>query len=235
MKQILSTIAVAALFLTACNNQPAKTEEKPAETKAAPVMAKPAFEPYTGRFVVLTVKDFDKWDAAMQAKDSLLKASGITSSSIGRELDDDKKVVIFSTISDIQKAKDFDGSANRKAAMKSAGATGGTTPTYWKFVMDDTSHIAQMERTLLIHHVKDYDKWKKVFDAEGMDTRKANGFYERGIARGIDEPNTVALLLVVTDAEKYKARMNSPELKKIMEDAGVEGKPEVYTFKWVRM
>jgi hypothetical protein len=43
----------------------------------------------------------------------------------------------------------------------------------------------------------------------------------------------VTILFAITDMAKAKARVASPELKKIMADAGLVGPPTLTWFKWV--
>ena len=233
MKRILSISIIVLLFATACNNQP-----KPAETAATAAFTPPApalLPAYTGRFIELTVNDFDTWHGMFKARDSFFRANGLTDPGVGRELENDKKVVIFSTVTDMAKAQAYDVSPERKESMAKAGITDATTPSYWNVIMDDTSSIPQMPRVMVVHHVKDFDTWKKAFDAEGKTARLADGIYDRAMARGIPDSNSVVLIFAITDTAKAKARMASPELKKIMTDAGVDSAPQFTWFKWVNM
>jgi hypothetical protein len=54
------------------------------------------------------------------------------------------------------------------------------------------------------------------------------------MARDFYDPNTVYLTFEVSDMAKAKARMASPELKKIMADAGVDSPPTIRWFKVVQ-
>jgi hypothetical protein len=81
------------------------------------------------------------------------------------------------------------------------------------------------------HRVKNFDVWFKAYESDSTG-RSANGLIERGIARNLQDSNTVSILFEVSDMAKAKARMSSPDLKKIMEDAGVEGPP---TVRWYRL
>jgi len=215
--------------MTSCNNQP-----KPADT-TAPTTAKPALISYKAMVVQHTVKDFDSWNAAFNKRDSLFKANGITDASIARVLGDENNVIVAFTISDLQKAKDLISSPMAKEAMMSDGVTGTPSIGYWNVLRDDTSFLANKERVMITHHVKDFDTWLKAYDAEGVAARAANGMMDRVLARGIDDPNSVSLIFAITDTAKANARMNSPELKKIMTDGGVDGPVTVTHFKWVKL
>jgi hypothetical protein len=101
-------------------------------------------------------------------------------------------------------------------------------------IRDDNSPIEQKERLIVAHHVKDFDAWLKAFDGEGKEARASYGLLDRGLARGVDDPNMVYVLFAVTDIAKAKARSSSPELKKLMTDAGVDGPPTVSFYKLVK-
>lgn len=233
MKKILPIITAALLIVTACNNQPKTTGET---SVAVPTMpARALLSPYTARLIDITVNDFNAWDSMFHSRDSFFMANGLTNPGIGRELDNDKKIVVFSMVTDTQKAQAYDASPGRKDNMARAGITDATTPSYWNVIMDDTSHIPQHERLMVIHHVKDFVAWKKVFDSEGEASRQSNGLYDRLMARGIPDSNNVALIFAITDMARAKARVASPELKKIMTDAGVDSEPQLTWFKWVNM
>ena len=87
---------------------------------------------------------------------------------------------------------------------------------------------------MVTHHVKDFASWLKAYDAEGPAARAANGMLDRALAQNADDPNTVTLLFAITDMAKVKAGIASPELKKVMTDAGADGPPTITFFKWVK-
>ena len=135
-------------------------------------------------------------------------------------------------IADVQKAKYFTTAPGLADAMKKAGVTGKPTIMFADVIRDDTTTIPQQERVMVTCHVKDFDAWVKAYDAEGLSSRAGFGMVDRGMARNIDDPNTVSLLFAITDMAKAKARITSPELKKIMDDSGVDGPPTITWFKW---
>jgi len=231
-------MAVAVIMvMAACNNKENKGDENKAEEKkeeTKPVAAaKPApLGPYKAVLVEHTVKDYDAWYKVFKASDSIPKAYGLSDPSVGRGLDNDKDVFVYTMAADIQKAREFAKSPALKAAMAKSGVTSKPTISYLDVLWDDTSSIPQHERLMVVHHVKDYDTWKKAFDAEGDSARATNGIVLRALARGVDDAKTVTILFAVTDMAKAKARVGSPDLKKIMTDAGVDGPPTITWFKW---
>ena len=235
MKQISLIITAALmLFMVSCSDQPKPAEEKPAAPAPAAEAKPAAFSPYKAMMFMGTVKDYDKWYSIFAGRDSIRKSFGLTKPGVGRGLENDKMVIVFCTASDIARAKAFAASPDLKEVLKKEGVTNTPAFSYVDVISDDTSSIPQHERLIVTNHVKDFDTWKKAYDAEGASTRAANGLVERAMARGVDDPNTVTILFAITDMAKAKARATSPELKKIMTDAGVDSAPQITWFKWVK-
>ena len=239
MKQILAFLSAGILlaFVSCNNNEPAKEETKTNNedtTASAKAPEPPAFQPYTITMVQHKVKDFDKWLPLYQAHDSARKANGLTEIGIGRGLDNSNEITVAFKTDDLQKAKDFTKSPGLKEAMQKAGVIGAPATSYITVIREDNSTIEQKDRLLVAHHVKDFDTWLKAFDSEGKEARTANGLIDRGLARGVDDPNMVYVLFAVTDIAKAKARSNSPELKKLMTDAGVDGPPVINFYKLIK-
>ena len=110
---------------------------------------------------------------------------------------------------------------------------GAPTFSYIDVVRNDDTKIDQKERLMVVHKVKNYNAWLKVYDGEGKETRAANGLIDRGLGRGVNDSNMVYIVFAITDMAKAKARLSSPELKKIMTDAGVEGAPKSFFYRIV--
>ena len=68
--------------------------------------------------------------------------------------------------------------------------------------------------------VKNFDQWKKGYDAS-IEQRKASGEMSFQVFRSEDDPNTVTVISVQKSAEQVQAFINSPDLRKRMEGAGV--------------
>jgi hypothetical protein len=229
----LSVISFAVLLLS-CGNETAKEETKSADTTAAapaPAEVKPAFIPFKVVVIQHKVKNFEKSEAEYFNRDSLRNTFGITHFVIGRDLKDSNTVFVVDKITDVDKAKAFYALPAAKAAMKNAGVSGPPGFTYAEFVRVNDNPVQFTEGVAVSHRVKDYGIWLKAYDADAA-SRTANGLIERGIARNLQDSNTVSILFEVSDSTKARARMKSPDLKKIMDDAGVEGPP---TVRWYRL
>jgi hypothetical protein len=231
------TISVAVLLFS-CNNEPAKEETKAADTTATtaaePAVTKPVFNPFKVVVIQHKVKNFEKAQVGYFNSDSLRKVYGITHYVLGRDLKDSNTVFVMDKIEDVEKAKTFFKLPAVSEAMKKAGVTRAPAYTYAEMVRGNDVPSESALHVAVTHHVKDFDKWLKAFDAEGAATRAANGLIDQGIGRNIYDSNTVSIVFEVNNQEKAKARISSPELKKIMTDAGVDGTPAIRWYKEVK-
>ncbi len=84
-----------------------------------------------------------------------------------------------------------------------------------------------MRHILVRHKVKDFDVWKKLFDADAGN-RQASGSKGAVVLRALDDPNMVYILFEMEDMDRAKAFFQSDQLKKTMENAGVVGEPHVH-------
>ena len=241
MKQISTILALGiVLFFSSCNNS---TDDKTATTDTATAVAgtdtatkaaaEPVFTPFKVMVVQHHVKNFEKWKTGYMAHDSMRQAFNIARYGLGRGIGDTNTVIVINKIADAAKAKEFSTSPGLKEAMQKAGVSGPPKFSYIDVIRNDDSKIDQQERVTVAHHVKDFDAWLKVFDGEGKAARAGYGLVERGLGRGIDDPNMVYIVFAITDMAKAKARIGSPELKKLMKEAGVDGPPQIVYYKLV--
>ena len=84
-----------------------------------------------------------------------------------------------------------------------------------------------MAQLFIRHKVKDYPKWKSMFD-EHAAKRKAAGCKGGRLFRREKDPKEVVILFEWEDLGKAHQFAESEDLRQTMERAGVLGKPELY-------
>ncbi len=234
---LLFSMSMGLIFFS-CNNGPANEEAKAPDSTATattpPAEVKPEFKPFKVVAIQHKVKNFQKAVAGYFSRDSLLRAYGIEHYVFARDLKDTNQVFAIDKIEDVEKTKSFFENPKVKEVMAKAGVSRPPGYSYGEVVRSDESPRKYAEGMSVAHHVKDYDTWLKAFDAEGSAARAANGVIDRAIVRDFYDPNTIYLTFEVSDMAKAKARMSSPELKKIMADAGVDSPPTIRWFKVVQ-
>lgn len=83
-----------------------------------------------------------------------------------------------------------------------------------------------MIHVLVSHTVESYDRWKPHFD-DHASTRGEHG--ERGyhLFRGTRNPNEVVVLFEWDSEEHAREFIDSSDLRRVMREAGVVGRPDV--------
>jgi quinol monooxygenase YgiN len=84
-----------------------------------------------------------------------------------------------------------------------------------------------MIQVLVHHEVADYQNWRAAFDS-ALDFRRQGGEHNCRVFRTAGNPNDLTLLFEWEDLPKAQGYMNSEELRKKMQQAGVIGAPEVH-------
>jgi quinol monooxygenase YgiN len=84
-----------------------------------------------------------------------------------------------------------------------------------------------MKHVLIIHEVKEYTAWKKVFDAAAH-LRKQAGEISYQVLRYENLPNTIVHFSVWVSHESAKQFFESPALVLIREQAGVKAPSFIY-------
>lgn len=117
--------------------------------------------------------------------------------------------------------------------MRQGGVTGPVEKDFGTMVMNDTTAIAQTVKLSVIHKVKDWAAWKKVYDADKQNRMDA-GLTGRVLSHSVDDTHEVFMVFGVSDMVKAKAFLASKTLKEKMEQGGVEGAPVTFFYKVVQ-
>ena len=81
-----------------------------------------------------------------------------------------------------------------------------------------------MVTIILRHDVKDFEEWKKYFDAD--EPRRANeGVKLLGLYTSVNNPNDVTMIFEAPNEELYYKMMSDHQLQETMKKAGVISAP----------
>ena len=83
-----------------------------------------------------------------------------------------------------------------------------------------------MAAIIMKHRVADYNTWKKAFD-EDQDRRTAAGIRELAVGKSQDDAGVAYVIADLADASVMGLMMEDKELQQRMQDAGVQGPPEI--------
>ena len=220
-----------ALLLFSCN-ETKKEEATEAgvpvtdSTASSKVNPEPVFQPFDIVEIAHTVKDFDKWKPVFINDSTARKESGLSELVLGRGMDNPNEMRVVLECADLAKAKAFMADPRLKAVMEKGGVNTKPDVQFYKIVRFNPD-AKEKKWVIIDHKVKDFDAWLKVFDQEGDAKRAEEGLFDAALGRGIDDPNLVHIVFDVKDVEKAKASLNSADKIKLMQSAGVEGKPMI--------
>ena len=77
------------------------------------------------------------------------------------------------------------------------------------------------------HKVKDYAKWRPMFDGH-VEMQKAAGLTHPRVMRSADDKNEIVIIFDDMDTKKAKEFAHSADLKETMMKAGVSDTPTIY-------
>lgn len=118
------------------------------------------------------------------------------------------------------------GSGNDKTTVTDSTATDTAVKTSAAQPVMNTI-ITNPENMLVItHKVANFAKWKTGYDAHDS-VRLAHGAHNYVVGRGMSDSNMVVIALKIDDTAKAMSFVKDPGLKKVMQKAGVVGKPTI--------
>ena len=83
-----------------------------------------------------------------------------------------------------------------------------------------------MAKVILSHRVNDFDSWKVIYDAD-KPRRDAAGLTEIAVGRKSGDTGLVYMIWEAKDPSKFQQMVSDPDLRKVMEEAGVVSAPEM--------
>ena len=83
-----------------------------------------------------------------------------------------------------------------------------------------------MTTVVLNHRVKDFAAWKPFFDADDVRRRSA-GARVLKVGTKPEDPNDVVMIFEVDDPNSFQKMAADPELRAVMDKAGVISEPQV--------
>jgi hypothetical protein len=232
--------AAIALMLSSCSGSEDKTtttdtmssdstpamDSMSAGKDAAMAMNNEINPPMNLMVMTHKVANYDKWKAVYDAHDSARLASGLHNYAISRRQPDSNTVVVAVRVDNVDSAMAFSKNSSLKAAMKKGGVMGAPDIHYYKVVYDVNTTIPTDMRAIQSFTVKDWDAWKKAFEANRQ-LRLDNGFVERSYGYDAKDNHKVMLVLAMTDTAKANAFMKSDVIKQKREESGVTGPVDI--------
>ncbi len=197
--QLLMICSITAAVFSCNSNADTATTTEPA--KDSPVVSAPAqpeFTPFEVMEITHNVADYEKWRPFFNADGENRKANGLEDLAVGRKVDNPNSVLVALKVNNAEVAKTFTADPKLKEVMDKAGVV--SKPSFELFKVIRYNPASKEKQWVIItHRVKDFDAWVKVFDQEGPAQRASEGMVDVALARAVDDPNNVHIVLDITD------------------------------------
>jgi len=187
-----------------------------------------AQKPTTNYYISISheVSDYDSWKNIFDKFNNDRMEAGIVDLFVKKNINNTNSVTVFSKVKDLNKAKAFMASATLQEAMKKAGVISAPVIVYYKSALEYEKIHSSSLVTTITHSVADFTAWKETYES-AQEVRKNAEISDHLVLRSLSNENVITVLGTATSAAKFNEFMSNPDLKEIMEKAGVTSKPEV--------
>lgn len=172
------------------------------------------------------VQDFARWKPAFDAHRRAREQAGIYAHCLNRLSPDENTVCVYFLAKNRDQLEAFFAAPGLADAMKQAGVSAPPSISLVRQVEDNTTWERPLPAAVVIHEVADFDRWKKAFDDHAPARRRA-GLAAHAVNRTEENPNQVVVFLQAEDERALRAFLETAELSRAMQAAGVVGRPEI--------
>jgi hypothetical protein len=188
--------------------------------------ASPSQLPVAAVVVSHDVEDYTIWKLAFDRHAAARRNAGIVAAHVNQDAENPNRLSVYLAGADRAKLAAFVGDVALMATMRDAGVTGPPHIVDLTPVEDLTNKDRPLAGLIIRHEVRDYAIWKSAFDGHG-DARSKAGVIGHAVNRGVRNPNVVVIYLQAESLEALRAFAAAPDLKAVMQAAGVVGAPDL--------
>ena len=152
--------------------------------------------------------------------------AGIVAAHVNQDAENPNRLSVYLAGTDRAKLAAFIGDIALMATMREAGVTGPPHIIDMTPVEDLTCKDRPLAGLIIRHEVRDYAAWKRAFDGQA-NARSNAGVIGHAVSRSVRNPNVVVVYLQAEALEALRAFAAAPDLKAVMQAAGVVGAPEL--------
>jgi len=174
------------------------------------------------------VVDYDTWQSGFSRHDSLRTQFGVEVQTILYGEDTPELVWIILRAPSTEAAEAYLVDVGTARTMESDGVVG----EIYRAVLDKrfsspVDASIYPERLIVQHRVKDFNKWKEVFDGH-IGSRERMGVVDLFVSHPVGDSTDVHIMFGISDVDKSMDYMTSDALKIAMRLSGVVGEPRAY-------
>jgi hypothetical protein len=172
------------------------------------------------------VENYETWKAAFEGHASARQRAGVLAVHINRNAVNPNLLHVYLAAGSREQLSAFLSNAELKQVMQQAGVKGAPQVAQLTPVEDCTVRDRALCGAIVKHRVANYEAWKTAFDAHAA-ARGAAGIVGHAVNRSADDPNLVVIYLQAESLDSLRSFSASADVKQVMQQAGVQGAPEV--------
>ena len=174
------------------------------------------------------VSDFDTWKTGFDSRDALRAEFGLEIQSVLVGEDDLQVVWVIASAPSQEAAEAYLNDIGTARTMEADGVIG----EVYRAVLDlgYTSSIdpdLYPDRLIVQHAVKDFEKWKSVFDGH-IASRERAGVVDLFVSHPVGDSTDVHMMFGIVNPQETMDYMTSDALRIAMKLSGVVGEPRAY-------
>ena len=182
--------------------------------------------PTAAAVVTHAVESYETWKRAFDSHAAARREAGIIATHVNRHAEDPNLLSVYIAGTDAAKLAAFLSSTDLAATMRGAGVKGPPHIATITPVEDLTVKDRPLAGAIIRHEVSDYAAWKRAFDGHA-DARARAGIIGHAVNRSEKNPNVVVVYVQAESHEPLRAFTSSPDVKQVMQAAGVIGAPDI--------
>lgn len=182
------------------------------------------------------VKDFAEWKVGFDNHEDARRSAGALGHHLNRFRDNPNMLSIYLAITDVDRAKAFAESDDLRETMEKVGVISAPVIQWMEPVREQIVWDRELPAFIISHRVADFDAWLAGYDA--ADTiQKESGIIGHAANRSLDDRSMAVVYHQAESFETLESFLAMPELKALMEEAGVISEPDVQfvTGGWAKM
>ncbi len=172
------------------------------------------------------IKNYDSWKVVYDNLDAQRKDAGILELFIKKDINNSNSITVFAEVTNLEKAKAFMSSTSLKEAMKDAGVTSPPSIVFSKSASAYGTINWSAVVITITHSVKDYSGWQDVYESHEQ-VKKQHDIQESLLLNSLSDENLITVIGITNAAASSNKFTANPDLKTILERAGVTSKPEI--------
>jgi len=229
-KPFLLPLLVLGVVLMRCGGSGSNAEGDQQDANDSTVAGAPFIRPLehdTSLIIAHAIQGFAPWKKAFDLAQPIREKYGIQTLHVYRGTIDTNMTMVFTTVQNTQRAREYITSPDLEDAMDTAGVAGDINAYWLHQTLRYTKPITDTVLMFMSFKVMSYDRWENAF-LDDYREQPDRDFQVLSVLRGIDEPGMVYMFFAVNDPGYVEKMEKNNAFRMKMLASGVVSYPVTY-------